>query len=177
MFATGVENSDPTIERGRVRIDEMEKCCHYKNWRTDLDCVQELGVCFLRYGVPLHRVFLAPGKYDWEFADLAFNEIRRQKLIPIVDLCHFGVPDWLGYFQNVEFPLYFAEYAEAFARRFSWVLLLHASQRDVHLRHILLLLRLVERGTQQRSRLWSPPLTNIVKAHVPGDARHLEKSG
>ncbi|HUS35244.1 MAG TPA: family 1 glycosylhydrolase [Verrucomicrobiae bacterium] len=121
MFATGVENSDPTIQGGRVRVDEMEKCCHYKNWRTDLDCVQELGVCFLRYGVPLHRVFIAPGKYDWDFADLVFNEIRRRKVIPIVDLCHFGVPDWIGNFQSTEFPQYFAEYAEAFARRFPWV--------------------------------------------------------
>jgi beta-glucosidase len=37
MFATGIENSYPTINNGRTRVDEMEKCCHYKHWRTDFD--------------------------------------------------------------------------------------------------------------------------------------------
>ncbi|MDB6027313.1 MAG: glycoside hydrolase family 1 [Verrucomicrobiales bacterium] len=121
MFATGVENSSPTIQQGRVRVDEMEKTGHYEKWRTDLDCVQDLGICFLRYGVPVHRVYLGPCKFDWEFSDLVFNEIRRRGLYPIVDLCHFGVPDWIGNFQNPHFPELFADYAEAFARRYPWV--------------------------------------------------------
>jgi beta-glucosidase len=60
MFATGIENSSPTIKNGRERVDEMEKCGHYKLWSADFDCVQEIGLCFLRYGIPLHRVFLGP---------------------------------------------------------------------------------------------------------------------
>jgi hypothetical protein len=28
LFATGIENSYPTINGGRPRIDEMEKCGH-----------------------------------------------------------------------------------------------------------------------------------------------------
>ena len=44
MFATGIENSYPTIHGGRVRVDEMEKCGHYDRWRDDFDCVDELGV-------------------------------------------------------------------------------------------------------------------------------------
>src|SRR5205814_1778139 len=39
----------------------------------------------------------------------------------IMDLCHFGVPDWLESFQNPEFPRHFAEYAHAFAERYPWV--------------------------------------------------------
>src|SRR6188508_1174749 len=93
MFATGVENSNPTIQNGRRRVDEMELCGHYRQWRTDFDCVQELGIHFLRYGVPLHRVWMADGKYDWDFSDRVFAEMRRRHLMPIVDLCHFGVPD------------------------------------------------------------------------------------
>ena len=94
MFATGVENSDPTIQGGRVRVDEMEKCGHYKNWRTDFDCVQELGICFLRYGIPIHRTFRAPHKYDWVFADLTFNDLRRRKMIPIASpIQHCGQPE------------------------------------------------------------------------------------
>src|SRR5205823_916609 len=70
MFATGIENSAPTIENGRVRVDEMESCGHYQHWKTDFDAVQDLGLCFLRYGVPLHRAFLGPQQYDWSFADV-----------------------------------------------------------------------------------------------------------
>jgi beta-glucosidase len=121
MFATGVENSAPNIQGGRVRVDEMEKCGHYKHWQTDFDCVEEIGISFLRYGVPLHRTYIAPKKYDWEFTDLVFNDIRRRKLIPIADLCHFGVPDWIGNFQNPDFPELFAQYAHAFSQRFPWI--------------------------------------------------------
>ncbi len=47
MFATGIENSYPTIQQGRVRVDEMEKCGHYDLWRRDFDLVQEMGIRFL----------------------------------------------------------------------------------------------------------------------------------
>lgn len=99
----------------------MEKCRHYAMWRKDFDCVQALGLRVLRYGPPLHRVWLGVGRYDWEFTDLAFSDLFRRDLTPIVDLCHFGVPDWIGNFQNPEFPELFAQYAAAFARRFPWV--------------------------------------------------------
>jgi beta-glucosidase/6-phospho-beta-glucosidase/beta-galactosidase len=121
LFATGIENSIPTIDNGRVRMDEMEKCGHYKYWRTDFDLVQELGVRVLRYGPPLHQTWIGPDRYDWSFADDAFNELRRRQIVPIVDLCHFGVPDWIGNFQNPDFPTEFAKYARAFSVRYPWV--------------------------------------------------------
>lgn len=121
LFATGIENSYPTIERGRVRVDQMEASGHYKHWRRDFDLVEELGIHFLRYGPPIHRTWLGPGNYDWEFADLTFHDLRRRDIIAIVDLCHFGVPDWIGDFQNPAFPELFAAYAGDFARRFPWV--------------------------------------------------------
>ena len=100
MFATGIENSYPTIDNGRLRVDEMEKCGHYTHWRTDFDLLEDLNVHTLRYGPPIHTTWLGQGRYDWEFADLTFGELRRRNIIPIVDLCHFGVPDWIGDFQN-----------------------------------------------------------------------------
>ncbi len=121
MFATGIENSAPTINNGRTRIDQMEKCGHYKHWRTDFELVQDLGISFLRFGPPIHRTYLGPGRYDWEFADLTFAYLKEHEILPIVDLCHFGVPDWIGNFQNPDFPELFADYAAAFARRFPWV--------------------------------------------------------
>ena len=121
MFCTGIENSIPTINNGRTRVDQMDSCGHYLRWREDFDLVQDMGIQFLRYGPPIHRTFLGPGKYDWEFADLTFAELKRRDITPIVDLCHFGVPDWIGNFQNPDFPMLFASYASAFAERYHWV--------------------------------------------------------
>lgn len=121
MFSTGIENSYPTIDQGRTRVDEMESCGHYERWQEDFALVREIGIEYLRYGPPIHTTWLAPGKYDWEFSDITFAEMKRLKIIPIVDLCHFGVPDWLGNFQNGDFPRLFEDYARAFAERFPWV--------------------------------------------------------
>lgn len=121
LFATGIENSSPTIRDGRVRIDEMERCGHYDRWQEDFDLVQDMGINFLRYGPSLHRTFIGEGKYDWSFADLTFTYLKARNIAPIADLCHFGVPDWLGDFQNPDFPALFASYTRAFAMRFPWV--------------------------------------------------------
>ncbi len=121
MFATGIENSIPTVQNGRVRVDQMEASDHYRRWKEDFDCVQEIGIGFLRFGPPLHKSWLAPGRYDWDFADLTLNDLKRRDITPIIDLCHFGVPDWIGNFQNPDFPALFAVYAAAFAERFPWV--------------------------------------------------------
>ena len=53
-----------------------------------------------------------------EMLDATFNKLDEMGITPIVDLCHFGLPDWLGNFQNPEFPFHFAEYAKAFSMRF-----------------------------------------------------------
>jgi hypothetical protein len=61
LFATGIENSNPTIQNGKVRVDELEKCNHYKFWKKDFDLVDELGIRFLRYGPPIHTTWLGVG--------------------------------------------------------------------------------------------------------------------
>ncbi len=124
IFATGIECSYPTItgrNGKRRRIDEMEKCFHYQRWHDDLNLVRELGIRYLRYGPPYYRMHLGSGHYDWSFSDEVFAEMRQLQIEPIVDLCHFGVPDWIGNFQNSDWPDHFAEYARAFARRYPWV--------------------------------------------------------
>src|SRR3954465_10076419 len=123
MFATGIENSYPTIEwRGKtIRQDELAKTKPYQRGRDDFRLVQELDIQYLRYGPPYFSAHTAAGKYDWSFADETFAALRRLKVTPIADLCHFGVPGWVGDFQNPDWPKLFAEYAGAFAKRFPWV--------------------------------------------------------
>jgi beta-glucosidase/6-phospho-beta-glucosidase/beta-galactosidase len=121
MFTTGMENSYPTIQLpdgSTKRVDEMAKTGHYQHWETDFRLLGELGIEFLRYGPPYFSTHTGPGQYDWAFTDATFQRLKELNVTPIVDLCHFGVPDWLGNFQNPDFPFHFAEYAKAFATRF-----------------------------------------------------------
>jgi beta-glucosidase len=120
LMCTGIECSTPTVQGGRRR-DQMEETGHYARWREDLDLAVETGARYLRYGIPYYRTHLGPGRYDWSFADEVLPAIWDRSLIPIVDLCHFGVPDWVGSFQNRDWPGCFADYASAFAERYPWI--------------------------------------------------------
>ena len=121
IFATGVECSYPTIEGRRWRRDLMEATGHYRQWPRDLELAVELGLSHLRYGPPLHLACPARDRHDWSWADPPMEAMRRMGLTPIVDLCHFGLPDWLETFQNGEVPSALAAYAAAFAERYPWV--------------------------------------------------------
>ena len=93
MFATGIENSYPTISVGgkTLRVDEMERAGHYRHWREDFRLVKELGIDYLRYGPPYYKVHLGPDRYDWSFTDETFGALLDQAIVPIVDLCHFAL--------------------------------------------------------------------------------------
>jgi beta-glucosidase/6-phospho-beta-glucosidase/beta-galactosidase len=121
LFATGIECSYPTIGHGRIRRDQLKECGHYDNMKKDLQLVQQLGLKVLRYGLPYYSIHKGPGRYDWSFADEAMAEMQRLNITPILDLLHFGLPKWLGDFQNPEFPVHFADYAAAVAERYPWV--------------------------------------------------------
>ncbi|MGF7216612.1 beta-glucosidase/6-phospho-beta-glucosidase/beta-galactosidase [Spirosoma lacussanchae] len=121
MFATGIECSYPTIKNGTVRRDQLRECGHYDRYKEDLGLVKEMGLNVLRYGLPYYSMHKGPGQFDWEFADLAMAEIKRLGITPILDLMHFGVPDWIGDFQNPELPVHFSDFCAAVAERYPWV--------------------------------------------------------
>jgi beta-glucosidase/6-phospho-beta-glucosidase/beta-galactosidase len=173
MFATGIENSIPKINGGAIRVDQMDSCGHYRHWRSDFDCVEELGLRYLRYGPPLHTTLIGPGQYDWEFADVTFADLRRRNIIPIVDLCHFGVPDWLGDFQNPDFPEQLAIYAGAFAERFPWVqLYTPVNEMFICAQFSAMYGWWNEEGTTDRTFVTA--LKHLVKANVLAMQRILE---
>ena len=121
IFATGIECSYPTVENGSWRRDLLDSGGHYRHWQRDFALAREVGITHLRYGPPLHLVFTAPGQFDWSWIDEPMRELEAYGPEPIVDLCHFGLPDWLGNFQNGEVGPALAEYARAFASRYPWV--------------------------------------------------------
>ncbi len=163
MFATGIECSYPTIDQGRVRRDELAECKHYECWREDLQLVKDLGLRVLRYGFPYYRTHLGPGRYDWGFTDEVMREMRHLEIVPILDLMHFGIPDWLGNYQNPELPIYFAEYAGAVAQRYPWV------RFYTPINEIYITARASAKDGVWNEQLQSPPafvraMTNLVAA-------------
>lgn len=120
MLATGIECSYPTVEGGKRR-DQLEETRHYRYWRKDFELCREIGARYVRYGPPYYRMHTGPHTYDWSFTDEVLPVMREMDLVPILDLCHFGVPDWAGNFQNTDWPELFADFAEAFAQRYPWI--------------------------------------------------------
>lgn len=121
IFATGIECSYPTLEQGRWRRDQMEATGHYARWQEDFELARQVGVSHLRYGPPLHLILRGPNRFEWDHIDEAMAELQEFGPEPIIDLCHFGLPDWLEGFQNPEMVEALAGYARAFAGRFPWV--------------------------------------------------------
>ena len=119
VLATGIECSAPLVD-GR-RVDELVKTGHVGRFAEDFRLARELGVHYLRYGIPFHLVNPVAGTFDWTWVDRALEACRASGLTPIVDLMHFGVPDDLRDFQNPDLPERFRAYVRAFVERYPWV--------------------------------------------------------
>ena len=168
MFATGVENSYPTIagpDGKPKRVDEMEKCDHYRRWREDFECVKALGIKHIRYGPAYYRVHLGPGHYDWSFTDEAFHTLRAMGIHVIADLCHFGVPDWLENFQNPDFPAFLRRVRARLCPALPVDKDVYPDQRDLHRRDVLGAIWLVERAFAS-DRTFVTALKHLCQANV-----------
>jgi beta-glucosidase/6-phospho-beta-glucosidase/beta-galactosidase len=120
LFATGFENSYPQLPGGR-RVDELAKTGHYERWAEDFAKLHEIGVNAVRYGPAWYRTHPGPGRFDWSSVEAPMGWLRDSGVTVIADLCHFGVPGWMGGFDDPAFPAALAEYAGAFARQHPWV--------------------------------------------------------
>ena len=121
IWASGVENTFiPQTKRGHRALDEYELIDHYDHWRQDLALAREVGVQALRWGVPWYRIQPRPEQFDWSWTDEVLPYLVHDlKIMPIIDLMHYGCPLWLDReFANEDYPRAVAAYAEAFARRY-----------------------------------------------------------
>ena len=118
--ACGEEASDPKVRHDgvMVRVDELAASRHLSHQDDDLAAVASLGVRWWRYGMPWRLTELEPGIYDWTLWDRAFAACERHGLVPVVDLCHFGLPDHHHGFCQPEWVDAFGRYVDAFARRY-----------------------------------------------------------
>jgi hypothetical protein len=119
--ACGEEASDPLVlHDGReVRVDELASSGHLERQDDDLAAVAGLGVRWWRYGMPWRLVETGPGSYDWALWDRALAACERHGLEPIVDLCHFGLPDHYAGFCDPMWVDGFARYVDAFLDRYA----------------------------------------------------------
>lgn len=121
IWAAGIEDTFvPQTRNGQRPLDEYELMGHYEHWRADLNLCRELGLHALRWGVPWYRVEPRPGEFDWRWVDKVIHHmVEDLEITPLVDLMHYGCPDWLERgFVNKDYSKYVARYAAAFAERY-----------------------------------------------------------
>jgi beta-glucosidase/6-phospho-beta-glucosidase/beta-galactosidase len=119
--ASGEEASDPIVlHEGRaVRVDELAASGHLDHQDDDLASIAALGVQVWRYGMPWRRTEPEAGVYDWSLWDRALDACARHHLVPVVDLCHFGLPDHYAGFCDPGWVDGFVRYVDAFLARYS----------------------------------------------------------
>jgi beta-fructofuranosidase len=118
--ACGEEASDPLVLHAGsvVRVDEMAASGHLDRQDTDLAAVAGLGVKLWRYGMPWRLAEPRPGEYDWTLWDRALEACKRHRLEPVVDLCHFGLPNHYSGFCEPSWVSGFVSYVTAFLARY-----------------------------------------------------------
>jgi hypothetical protein len=120
-WAVGEEGSDPWVE-GKdgqpFRHDQFAASGHYDALERDVADVASLGVRIYRYGMPWRKTEVAPGRYDWALWDRALAACERAGVEPIVDLCHFGLPDHYAGFLDDGWVEGFCRYVDAFLARY-----------------------------------------------------------
>lgn len=119
-FGCGEEASDPLVlhDGGVVRVDELAASGHLDRMDADLADVASLGVDVWRYGMPWRLTERSPGDYDWGLWDRALAACDRHGLAPVVDLCHFGLPDHYAGFCDPAWVEGFVRYVDAFLARY-----------------------------------------------------------
>jgi beta-glucosidase/6-phospho-beta-glucosidase/beta-galactosidase len=121
LWAGGIEDTFvPQTRNGHRALDEYELMGHYQHWREDLSLARELGLKALRWGVPWYKVEPESGVFDWSWTDEVIPfMVEELKILPIIDLMHYGTPFWLKReFANKDYPKFVARYAAEFSKRY-----------------------------------------------------------
>src|SRR5690242_1066124 len=124
-WGIGIENcwmaqTDPVRDGKRRLLDVFLQMQHYDKWKQDLNLLPATGVNCIRYSVPWYKAEPRPGVYDWSWIDGPVEYlVNKLKIIPIMDLIHYGTPVWMkDGIADERFPEAIGKYAGAMAAHF-----------------------------------------------------------
>ena len=84
-------------------------------WRAK----EELGISYLRYALPWHKIEPSPGNFDFSQADERIDECNRLGITLLLDVMHFGTPLWLKQaVGDPEFPEALERFTTAMVTRY-----------------------------------------------------------
>jgi hypothetical protein len=114
--------------KDKQRRNLIEETQHHIQAEKDYDILRSLGIAVSREGIPWPMVD-KNGVYDFTCINPMIDAMKRNCILPIWDLCHYGYPDDLDPFSD-EFTIRFAAYCKAAADyvipRLKWSLFFYA---------------------------------------------------
>jgi beta-glucosidase/6-phospho-beta-glucosidase/beta-galactosidase len=113
FFLSGFECST-FVWKDQGRRDLCAETQHGRYADDDYAFLASLGIGVAREGVPWPTVDRGDGAYDFSCIEPFIAAMRRHKVLPIWDLCHYGYPDDADPFAP-DFAPRFAAYAKATA--------------------------------------------------------------
>lgn len=123
LWCAGIENTfivDPHPRTGK-RLDEYELTGHYRSWEADIKAAASLGINTIRWGIPWHIVARDRSSFDWSWTDEVIGNLTETYGVsPIVDLIHYGTPEWMtSALLDPDFLPAFGDYVSAFSERYA----------------------------------------------------------
>jgi beta-glucosidase/6-phospho-beta-glucosidase/beta-galactosidase len=112
FFISGFECST-FLWKDKNRRNLVAETQHDRFAEADYELLRSLGIAVSREGIPWPLVD-KQGIYDFSIIDPMIAAMKKYKILPIWDLCHYGYPDDLDPFSD-EFTHRFAAYARAAA--------------------------------------------------------------
>ena len=113
FFLSGFECST-FFWKDQGRRDLCEETQHRVHADEDYAMLRPLGIAVAREGIPWPLVDRGDGEYDFSSIEPFLAAQRRNRILPIWDLCHYGYPDDADPFSD-DFAPRFAAYARAAA--------------------------------------------------------------
>lgn len=92
FFMAGFECST-FVWKDRKRKDYVAITGHDRHLAEDYDRVEDLGIGVVREAIRWPFVDKGRGQYDWSSVDPIIAALKRCRITPIWDLCHYGFPD------------------------------------------------------------------------------------
>ena len=117
FFLSGFECSTFLWKDGRRR-DLVAETHHREHALEDYEVLRGLGIAVAREGIPWPMADRGGGSYDFSLLAPVIDAMKRTRISPIWDLCHYGYPDDADPFDDA-FAGRFAAYCRAAARHVS----------------------------------------------------------